>query len=93
MTGTNGDETVQVWLVERGYTNRDLITLVYATPDGERSLRREQAATTLGQGSPITAAREVDPDRLSPVTDGETVERYRTEVERTRDGTDPDDPI
>ena len=25
--GTN--ETIRVWMVERGYTNRDLITLVY----------------------------------------------------------------
>ena len=29
------------WLVERTYTDRDTIVLVYATPDGERSSRKE----------------------------------------------------
>lgn len=87
------EETVQVWLVERGYTNRDLITLAYATPDGERALHKEQAAATMGQGSAPTAARDVDPERLSPVTDEETRERYRQEAERTMDKYDPDETL
>ena len=86
-------ETVRVWMVERGYTNRDLITLVYATPDGERALRNERAAATMGHGSGVSAARDIDPDRLSPVADGETVERYRREVERTVEKYDPDETI
>lgn len=89
---TDDGETVRVWLVERGYTNRDLITLVYATPDGERALQKERAAATMG-GSEVTAARDVDPERLSSVTDEETVERYRQEGERTRERYGPDEPI
>ena len=89
--GDNG-QTVRVWLVERGYTNRDLITLVYATPDGERALQKERAAATMGR-SEVTAARDVDSGRLSPVDDPETVDRYREEVARTMEGYGPDESI
>lgn len=90
---TDDGETIRVWMVERGYTNRDLITLTYATPDGERALHKERAAATMGGGSAVTAARDVDPDRLSSVTDEETVERYREEAKRTMEGYDPDEAI
>lgn len=90
---TDGAGTIRVWLVDRGYTNRDLITLAYATPDGERAVHSEQAAATMGSGSGVTAARDVDPERLSPVTDEETIERYRQEAQRTMERYEPDDPI
>jgi hypothetical protein len=90
---TDGDETIRVWMVERGYTNRDLITLVYATPDGERAMRKERAAATMGGGSGVSAAREIDPDRLEPVTEEETIERYRQEAERTIENYEPDETI
>jgi hypothetical protein len=86
-------ETIRVWMVERGYTNRDLITLVYATPDGKRALHNERAAATMGRGSGVSAARDVDSERLSPVTEEETVERYRQEAKRTIEGYDPDETI
>ena len=47
----------------------------------------------MGRGSGVSAARDIDPDRLSPVADGETVERYRREVERTVEKYDPDETI
>jgi len=90
---TEDGETIRVWLVDRGYTNRDLITLAYATPDGERAVHSERAAATIGSGSGVTAARDVDPERLSPVTDEETVERYRQEAERTMERYEPDETI
>lgn len=90
---TGDGETIRVWMVDRGYTNRDLITLAYATPDGERVLQKEQAAATMGSGSGVTAARDVDPERLSSVTDEETVERYRQEAERTMERYEPDETI
>ena len=89
--GTN--ETIRVWMVERGYTNRDLITLVYATPDGERAVHNERAAATMGGGSGVSAARDIDPDRLEPVAEEETIERYRQEAERTIENYDPDETI
>ena len=93
--GDPSDEsaTVRVWLVERSYDDRNLITLVYATPDGERALRRERSATVMQQqGSRVTAAVDVDADRLSAVDDEER-ERYATEAARTREQYAPDDEV
>lgn len=90
---TDSAETTRVWLVERDYDDRDLITLVYATPAGDRALRKEQAASTIARGSAITAAREVEADRLEPVTDEETRARYADEAARVAANNDPDDPV
>jgi hypothetical protein len=43
--------------------------------------------------TPVTAARDVDPDDLSPVDDEGRRERYRTEAERVQENNDPDDEI
>ncbi|WP_049997368.1 hypothetical protein [Halococcus sediminicola] len=83
---------VRVWLVERGYNNRDLIILKYATPDGERLFRRELAAQAIGVDT-VTAAKDVSPDDLEAVDDGDLRERYANEVERMADEHDPDDSI
>ena len=89
---TNG-ETVRVWLVERSYDDRNLITLVYATPDGRRARRKEQSATVLQQqGRRITAAVDVAPDALTAV-DPEDRERYAAEVERMRARHGPDEEV
>ena len=79
------------WLVERSYDDRNLVTLVYATPDGERAVRKEVPMTAISQGTvTVTAAKPVDEADLEPV---ETVERYRHEVARVRESHDPDDEI
>ena len=83
---------VRVWLVERGYNNRDLIILKYATPDGERLFRRELAAQAIGVDT-VTAAKDVSPDDLEAVDDGDLRERYANEVSRMSDEHDPDDSI
>ncbi len=85
-------EPVRCWLVERTYTDRDLVVLVYATPDGERALRKELAASMLDRTT-VTAATEADPDDLAPVEDADTRERYAMEADRVRDAHDPDAPI
>jgi hypothetical protein len=87
------DATVRAWLVERSYDDRNLITLVYATPDGERALRKEIAATVLHQrGARITAAIDADEAQLAAV-DATDRERYATEAARMADRHDPDDEI
>jgi hypothetical protein len=83
-------ETVRCWLVEREYDDRGLLRLVYATPGGSRHLRRERSAAIGGE---VTAAVEVEEDRLHPVEDGELRERYAAEVDRVRARHEPDDPI
>jgi hypothetical protein len=94
MTETDdATETVRVWLVERSYDDRNLITLVYATPDGARALRRERSATVMQQqGSRVTAAVDVAPDALVPVDEAER-ERYADEAARMRARHDPDDEV
>jgi hypothetical protein len=85
-------ETVRCWLVERGYDNRDLITLKYAPPEGDRLFRRELAVQAMDSVT-VTAARDVSPDDLEPVDDPETRERYANEVERVAGEHDPDEEI
>lgn len=85
-------DAVRVWLVEREYTDKGLVTLVYATPDGDRHVRMQRSSTML-QSSPVTAARTVEPEELLPVEDAEERERYASEVERMRDRHDPEDSV
>ncbi|ELY50754.1 hypothetical protein [Natronorubrum bangense] len=87
------DSTVQCWLVEREFGDRDFVTIVYATPDGSRYQQRQRSSTALRTGPKVTAATEIPEDDLEPVVDEDIRERYATEVERTAERYDPDDPI
>ena len=83
----------QLWLVEREYDDRNLISFVYATTDGTHQLRKELSATLLQQRSePVTAAIEVDEDELAPV-DPDQQERYATEAQSVAENNKPDEPI
>lgn len=86
----SNEDKVQVWLVERGYNNRNLIILKYATPSGEQVFQKEVASQALDT---VTAARDVAPDNLASVDEPETQERYATEVERMKEKHEPDDPV
>ncbi|MFB6079082.1 MAG: hypothetical protein ABEJ80_08905 [Halarchaeum sp.] len=83
------DDSVRVWFVGREYTDKGMLTLRYATPDGERRFEKQQS---LNAPDP-TAARDVDPAKLVAVDDADTVERYEREVERVRESNDPDDLV
>jgi len=85
-------ETVQCWLVERDYWDKNLVTLVYATPDGERA-QTSQRSTTMLRRDPPTAATEVPVEDLEQVTDEDERDRYAREVERVRDQCGPEDEI
>jgi hypothetical protein len=90
------EEIVRVWLVERTYSDDELnlVILTYATPDGRREFRKERALPSFtGAARETTAALDVSPRNLSAVDDGETRDRYRTEVERMRERYDPDEAI
>ncbi|MFB6170364.1 MAG: hypothetical protein ABEJ06_04370 [Haloarculaceae archaeon] len=86
-------DDVRVWLVERSYNSRDLITLVYATPDGERALTQERSSSMVMRGTETTAGMAVSPDRLEPVDDPDLRGRYAAEAERMADRHDPADPV
>lgn len=87
------DSTERCWLVERTFDDRNLVTIVYATPDGSQYHQRERSAMSLQQGSAVTAAADIDVAELEAVSDEETRERYATEVERTANAYDPDEEI
>jgi hypothetical protein len=84
-------DAVEVWLVAREYEHEDMVTLVYATRDGERAVF-QQRSTRMLFDSKITAADEVDPDRLETV-DPEDRERYANEAQRMAERHDPDDEV
>jgi hypothetical protein len=91
--GDPASDPVRAWLVERSYDDRNLITLVYATLDGERVLRRERSATVMQQqGSRVTAAVDVDPDSLAAVDPADR-DRYAAEAARMRGQHAPDDEV
>jgi len=86
---------VRVWLVERTYSDdeQNIIILTYATPDGERYLRKERALTSFGDVRDTTAAVTADPQNLGTVLDPDERRRYATEAQRMADAHDPDDVI
>ena len=86
------DETVRCWLVERDYNDKGLVTLVYATPDGQRCLQSNRSSTMLTKQG-VTAATDADPEKLRPVDDDATRERYESEVARMRERHDPDEEV
>ena len=84
------EETVQCWLVERSsFGDERMVTLVYATPSGDRHVK-QQLSPNLLRNKRVTAAMDVEADRLEPVTDDDTRERYATEAQRMADQHDPD---
>ena len=90
------EETVRVWLVERTYGDdeQNLIILTYATPDGDRSFRKERALTSFTDDERGTkAALDVSTTNLSSVDDAETRERYAAEAERMAAEHDPEDSV
>ncbi|MGB9964325.1 hypothetical protein [Halobacterium sp. CBA1126] len=82
-------DTERVWLVFREYTDKGLLNLVYATPEGDRVLRKQRS---MNAGDP-TAAVDADVADLEPVEDPEDRERYGQEASRMRDSHDPDDRV
>jgi hypothetical protein len=90
------DESVRVWLVDRTYSDdeQNIIILTYATPDGERTFRKERALTSYtGDHRGTTAAVDVDPGNLGTVADTETRDQYAAEARRMAERHDPDDTI
>ncbi|WP_128476685.1 hypothetical protein [Halorussus pelagicus] len=82
----------QLWLVERTYTDKGMISLVYATTDGERYLQKQRSMNMLNHID-VTAAVDADPESLDDVDDDETREQYASEASRMAEKHDPDEAI
>ena len=50
-------DAIQCWLVERTYTDRGLVDMTYATPDGSRAHRRQVSTTVMRQRGAGTRER------------------------------------
>lgn len=91
--GKWSDMDERLWLVERTYTDKGLVSLVYATTDGERVVRKQRSMNMLRQGADVTAGITADPESLVTVDDEEAREQYAEEAERMADQHDPDDTV
>ena len=89
-TGTD-DDTERVWLVEREYTDKGMVTIVYASADGERHLQRQLSERMLMR-SDVTAGNNVEIGRLEPTPDSER-ERYAAEASRMAEKYQLDDTV
>jgi hypothetical protein len=84
--------TERVWLVDRTYSDKGMVSLVYATVEGDRYLRRQLSEGMLTR-TDVTAGMDVDPERLEPVADDEERERFAAEATRIAERHDPDDAV
>ncbi|MFB6102412.1 MAG: hypothetical protein ABEJ73_07575 [Haloplanus sp.] len=83
----------RLWLVERTYDDKGLISLVYATPDGAAVRRIERAPIAVERSGGVTAAVDADPEALDPVDDDDRRERYAAEATRMADRHEPDETV
>ena len=82
----------RLWLVDRTYTDKGLVSLVYATTDGEHQLHKQRSMNMLNQVD-VTAAVDADPASLDAVDDEDTRERYADEATRMAEQHDPDEAV
>ncbi|ATW88802.1 hypothetical protein halTADL_2055 [Halohasta litchfieldiae] len=82
----------RLWLVERSYDDRDLVSFTYATVDGTHQLRKQLSMALLRQRGPTTAAIEVDDEELSAV-DETNQAQFAAEAQKMQSKHDPDDEI
>jgi len=81
----------RVWLVEREYSDKGMMDLVYASTDGQRYHRRQLSQQMLTRMD-VTAGRSVDAEKLEPTHEDDR-ERYATEATRMADRHDPDETV
>jgi len=84
--------TERVWLVDRTYSDKGMVSLVYATVEGDRYLRRQLSEQMLTR-TDVTAGMDVDSERLEPVADAEERERFAAEATRIAERHDPDETV
>jgi hypothetical protein len=83
---------VRCWLVDRQSRDENLVTLIYATTDGERHLT-EQLSFNLLRRRETTAARDVPVEKLEATASDEERERYATQAQSMAERHDPDETV
>lgn len=85
------EDAVRCWLVEREFWDEDVVTLVYATPDGERHHTRQLSAELLSRVE-VTAAVDLPPADLEPTPESDR-RRYAEQARSVRGEREPDETI
>ena len=85
------EKTERAWLVDRKYSDKGMVNLVYATTDGEFHLRKQLSEQMLMRNT-VTAGIDVEADRLEPTHEDER-ERFAAEATRMAEEHDPGDEI
>lgn len=85
------EETERAWLVDRKYSDKGMVNLVYATTDGKSHLRKQLSEQMLMRHT-VTAGIDIEADRLEPTHEDER-ERFAAEASRMAKEHDPDDEI
>lgn len=83
----------RLWLVERTYDDKGLISIAYATTDGESVRRIERAPIAVERSGGVTAAVDAEPETLEPVDDEALRDRYAAEATRMAERHDPDETV
>lgn len=84
-------ERVQCWLVERDVWDEDLVTIVYATTDGQYHHQRQLSGGMLYEID-VTAGKRFARTDLEPTPESEQ-DRYAAEAQRMAERHDPDDSV
>lgn len=85
------EETVQCWLVKRDFWDEDLITLVYATEDGQLHHQRQLSGAMLYEIE-VTAGKRFQRSELEP-TPPDDQQQYKQEATRMAQQHDPADTV
>ena len=81
----------QLWLVEREYTDKGVVNLVYATEDGTQYFRKQLSQQLLAR-TEVTAGRTVETGKLAETHEDDR-ERFASEARRMAEKHDPDDAV
>jgi hypothetical protein len=82
-----------LWLVERTYDDKGLISLAYATTDGTAVRRIERAPIAVERSGGVTAAVDADQAALESVDDDELRDRYAKEATRMAKRHEPEETV
>lgn len=81
----------QLWLVEREYTDKGVVNLVYATADGSQYFQKQLSQQLLTR-TKVTAGRTVKTDKLAEAHEDDR-ERFGAEATRMAEKHNPDDAV
>ncbi len=82
----------QLWMVDRAFDSRNLVTITYASTDGTHQLRKELSSSMLSRTA-ITAAITAPEAELESVENETRRERFATEASRMAAAHAPDDEL